>query len=49
MAKLTAKGRKIGRKARKTNARTKPCSLFARGKISAEEYFKQTKLSPKKA
>jgi hypothetical protein len=49
MVTTKAKGRKIGRKARKQAARMKPCSLYVRGKISAEEYFKLIKISRKKA
>lgn len=34
--------RKCGRAERKAKSRTKPLSLYVRGIISAESYFKQT-------
>jgi hypothetical protein len=41
--KTTSKGKKIGRCKKKDKGRTTPLSAFVRNKISAEEYFKQTK------
>jgi len=35
--------RKAGRKARRMGRKGSPISLFVRGKISGEAYFKQTK------
>lgn len=41
-AKGGKKGRKIGRKKRKTDAASKPLSRYIRGKISFEQYYKES-------